>query len=53
MHIPHGLVTISFDYSLDNLLEIINQELEGGFSGIMTADDFQVPELDRPFCGRI
>ena len=53
MHIPHGLVTISFDYSLDNLLEIVNRELEGGFSGIITADDFQFPELDRPFCGRI
>ena len=50
---PHGLVTISFDYSLDNLLEIVNRELEGGFSGIITADDFQFPDLDRPFCGRI
>ena len=53
MRAPHGLVTISFDYSLDTLLEIVNRELEGGFSGIMTADDFQFPDLDRPFCGRI
>jgi hypothetical protein len=53
MRTPHGLVTISFDYSLDTLLEIVNREFEGGFSGIMTADDFQFPDLDRPFCGRI
>lgn len=53
MYTPHGLVTISFDYSLDNLLEIVNRELEGGFSGVVTADDFQFPDLDRPFCGRI
>ena len=50
---PHGLVTISFKYNLDTLLEIVNRELEGGFNGIVTADDFQFPDLDRPFCGRI
>ena len=53
MRTPHGLVTISFEYSLNTLLEIVNRELEGGFSGIATADDFQLPNLDRPFCGRI
>ena len=50
---PHGLVTIAFDYNLNNLLEIVNRELEGGFSGIVTANDFEMPSIDHPFCGRI
>jgi hypothetical protein len=50
---PRGLVTISFDYCLDGLLKIVNAELEGGFSAVVTADDYQMPDMDRPFCGRI
>ena len=50
---PRGLVTISFDYSLGSLLKIVNAELEGGFSAVVTADDYQMPDMGRPFCGRI
>ena len=50
---PRGLTTISFDYSLENLLAMINTELEGGFSAAVTADEYQLPDLWHPFCGRI
>jgi hypothetical protein len=49
---PQGLVTIYFDYSLDNLLTLVNSELEGGFTDVMVSEENTVI-LDRPICGRI
>ena len=49
---PHGLTTIFFPYSLKHLLEIVNNELEGGFTDVMISDDHTVA-LDRPICGWI
>jgi hypothetical protein len=50
---PRGLVTISFPYSPENLLKIVNTELEGGFSAAVIADDYQLTDIRHPFCGRI
>lgn len=50
---PQGLLTISFSFSMEALLKIVNDELEGGFSGVIIADDYRLPSLDSPFCGRI
>lgn len=49
---PQGLVTIYFDYSLDNLLTLVNSELEGGFTDVMVSEENTVI-LNRPICGRI
>ena len=49
---PHGLTTIFFPYSLKRLLEIVNNELEGGFTDVIISDDHTVA-LDRPICGWI
>ena len=49
---PYGLTTIFFPYSLKRLLEIVNSELEGGFTDVMISDDHTVT-LDRPICGWI
>ena len=51
-HIPHGLTSIYFPFSLKNVLQIINDELEGGFSDVAIADEYTVA-LDRPICGSI
>lgn len=49
---PYGLTTIFFHYSLHRLLEIVNNELEGGFTDVMISDEHTIV-LDRPICGRI
>ena len=47
-----GLKTIYFDFSLPALLEIVNTELEGGFTDIAVTEEHTLI-LDRPICGRI
>ena len=49
---PQGLTTIFFEYSLDNLLTLVNTELEGGFTDVMVSEENTVI-LNRPICGRI
>jgi hypothetical protein len=49
---PQGLVSIYFDYTLGNLLRLVNAELEGGFTDVMVSEENTVI-LDRPICGRI
>ena len=50
--VPHGLTTIYFAFTLKNILQIVNDELEGGFSDVAIADEYTVA-LDRPICGSI
>ena len=47
-----GLKTIYFDFSLHALLEIVNTELEGGFTDVAVTEEHTLI-LDRPICGRI
>ena len=49
---PHGLLTVYYEHSLSNLLHIVNDELEGGFSDIVISDTHTIV-LDRAICGRI
>ncbi len=49
---PQGLSTIYYKHSLQNLLQIVNRELEGGFTDIMVSDDHTIT-LDRAICGSI
>ena len=51
-NIPHGLTSIYFPFSLKNVLRIVNDELEGGFSDAVIADEYTVA-LDQPICGSI
>lgn len=51
-NIPYGLMSICFPFSLKNVLRIVNNELEGGFSDAVVADEYTVA-LDRPICGSI
>ena len=50
-NIPHGLKTIFFDFSLSNILQIVNNELEGGFTDVAITEDNTIT-LNRPICGR-
>ncbi len=50
--IPHGLTTIRFSFSMDELLRIVNTELEGGFSDVAIAGEYTLV-LDCPICGSI
>ena len=50
--IPHGLTTICFAFSQKKMLQIVNDELEGGFSDVAIADEYTIA-LDRPICGSI
>ena len=49
---PQGLTTIYYTHSLQNILQIVNGELEGGFTDVMVSDDHTIT-LDRPICGSI
>ena len=49
---PHGLLTVYYEHSLANLLRIVNNELEGGFTDVVISDTYSIV-LDRPICGRI
>ena len=50
---PQGLITVRFEFSLKNLLEIVNTELEGGFSEVLISSLHHTITLDRPICGAI
>lgn len=51
---PSGLTTIFFDYSLDAILEIVNEELNCDFTDvIVTGDAFGFDKTELPFCGSI
>jgi hypothetical protein len=45
-------VSIAFPFSLERVLEIVNTDLEGGFTHILIADEYTV-SLNRPICGSI
>jgi len=49
---PYSIKTIYFDYSFNNLLKIVNEELEGGFTDIVITENHTI-NLDRPICGSI
>ena len=50
--VPYGLKTIHFESALNNTLDIMNNELEGGFTEILISAESTL-KLDRPFCGSI
>lgn len=51
---PYHLTTIYFHYDKDftNLLNIVNNELEGGFTDVVITESHTIV-LDRPICGSI
>ena len=51
---PYNLITIYFhpDKDFKNLLKIVNDELEGGFTDVIITDNHTIV-LDRPICGSI
>ena len=49
---PQGIVTVRFEFSLNKLLRVINEELVGGFSDVMLTREHTIV-LDRPICGSI
>lgn len=49
---PQGLTTIYYKHDLQNLLQIVNRELEGGFTDVMISEEHTI-QLDRPICGSI
>lgn len=49
---PQGIVTVNFTFSLEKLLEIVNSELEGGFTDVLISNAHTLT-LDRPICGSI
>ncbi len=50
---PYGLTTIYFEYnSPKDVLEIVNKELEGGFSDMLVSDEHSII-LDQPICGAV
>ena len=51
---PSGLTTIYFDYSLDAILKIVNEELNCDFTDvIITKDTFGFEKSELPICGSI
>ena len=50
---PQGLITVRFEFSLKNLLEIVNTELEGGFTDVLISSPHHTITLERPICGAI
>lgn len=52
--IPAGLHTIFFDFSYDNILKIVNNELNCDFSHVIITDDtFDFDNSSIPVCGSI
>ncbi len=49
---PYSITTIYFDYNFTNLLNIVNNELEGGFTDILITENHTI-KLDRAICGSI
>lgn len=51
---PSGLTSIAFDFSLDNILKIVNNELNCDFTDvIITKDSFEFDDTSLPICGGI
>ena len=50
---PQGLVTIYYQHSLVNLLALVNQELEGGFTDVMISENHTITLGRRAICGSI
>ena len=50
---PQGIITVRFDYSLKKLLEVINLELEGGFTHVLVTREHTLTLNDGPVCGSI
>lgn len=50
---PQGLITVRFPFALHNLLEVVNCELEGGFSDVLVTRETTVELTDTPICGSI
>ncbi len=50
---PQGIITVRFDYSLEKLLEVINLELEGGFTHVLVTREHTLTLNDGPICGSI
>lgn len=50
--IPQGLTTIRYEHSPEKLLDIVNNELEGGFSAIAITSEHTI-DLKEAICGRI
>ena len=51
---PSGLTSITFEFSLDNILRIINDELNCDFTDvIITKDSFGFDNTSLPICGSI
>lgn len=51
---PSGLTSITFDFSLGNILKIVNNELNCDFTDvIITADSFGFDNDNLPICGSI
>lgn len=49
---PYSITTIYFDYNFTNILNIVNNELEGGFTDLLITENHTI-KLDRAFCGSI
>jgi hypothetical protein len=51
---PAGLTSVYFEYSLDAILEIVNEELNCDFTDvIVTNDTFGFDKTELPICGSI
>jgi len=51
---PFDVKTIYFDYSVEKVLEIVNNELNCDFTDVViTKDTFHFAESDIPICGSI
>lgn len=50
--VPQGLKSIYFEKSLGDILRIVNEELEGGFTDVAITEQNTLV-LDRPICGRL
>ena len=49
---PYSITTIYFDYNFTNILNIVNNELEGGFTDLLITENHTI-KLDRAICGSI
>ena len=51
---PQGLVSVRFEFSLQKLLEVVNSELEGGFTDALISHVHTLKlNSDSPICGSI
>ena len=51
---PAGLTSVYFEYNLNTILEIVNEELNCDFTDvIVTKDTFDFDKIELPICGSI